>query len=263
MSYIAGLDIGTATSKAVIMNNGSLESFGIIPTEGNFSKAADMALRDALAKVELTGSDIELFGACGLGSSFISYPFTQITEITCHSRGTHYLFPSVRTLIEVGNQASRIIKVSREGKVAGCLVSDKCAAGSGRILQVVAKVLRVDLAQMGELSMKATKPVKFTTGCAVFLETEAISRVAEGMSIENIISGLHHTLAAKISAMAQRMKLEEDCAITGGGAKDIGLVKVMEKKLEKPLLTPDEPIITAAIGAALIASERNNSGQAG
>ena len=256
MSYVAGLDIGSAMSKAVIMQNDELISTSVRATEGNFGVSADSVLDAALQKAKLTHSDIKRIGACGLGVKFISQPFTKITEISCQSRGVHYLIPTVRTLIEVGSQSSRVIKVSPKGKVADCLVSDKCAAGSGRILQIIAKVLGVTVKEMGQLSLQATQPAKFTTGCAVFLETEAISRVAEGMAKEDIIAGLHQTLAARIGGMALRMRIEEDCAFTGGGAVDIGLVKIMEKQIGKSIITPEDPLITAAIGAALIAAEK-------
>lgn len=258
MPYMAGLDIGSAQSKAVIMQNSTLLSYSTMPTGGNFSKAADSVLETALEKANMSYSDIDLIGAFGLGASFISYPYIKISDISCQSRGTHFLLPTIRTLIEVGNQASKIIKVTEGGTVADCLVSDRCAAGSGRVLQIIAKVLKIDLKDMGSLSLNSTRPVKFTTGCAVFLETEAICRVAEGMSKENIVAGLHQTLAARISAMAQRMRLEKDYAITGGGAKDSGLLRLMEEKMGQHLLVPDEPLITGAIGAALIAAERNN-----
>jgi len=257
MSYIAGLDIGSAVSKAVIMEDGHLKSYSTYATGGNFSVAADKVFNDALAKAQLSSSDISLIGATGMGVRFISQAFTKITEISCHSRGTHYLLPEVRTLVEVGNQASKVIKVTSSGRVADSLVSDKCAAGSGRVLQVVAKVIKVKLEEMGALSLKSARPVKFTTGCAVFLETEAISRVAEGNAKEDIIAGLHNTMSARIGAMVQRMRIEEDCAMTGGGAKDRGLVKKMEEKLGKTLFVPEEPLITGAIGAALIVPEKH------
>ena len=258
MPYIAGLDIGSAQSKAVIMQDRTLLAYSTRPTEGNFTQSAEDVFKTALEKANLSYTDIDLIGALGLGAAFISYPFTKISDISCQSRGTHFLFPTVRTLIEVGNQASKFIKVTAVGKVSDCLVSDRCAAGSSRVLQIIAKVLKIDLEDMGALSLNSTHPVKFTTGCAVFLETEAISRVAEGMSKENIVAGLHHTLAARISAMAQRMRLEGDYVITGGGAKDGGLVKLMETKMGQRLLVPEEPLITGAIGAALIAFERDN-----
>jgi predicted CoA-substrate-specific enzyme activase len=256
MIHLAGLDIGSAQSKAVILQDGGMLSFGIKPTEGNFSRAANGVLEYAIERANLGGSAIDSIGACGMGASFISHPSTKISEISCQSRGIHYLFPAARTLIEVGNQTSKVIKITKEGKVGDCLVGDRCAAGSSRVLQIVAKVLKVNLEDMGRISLKSTSPVKFTTGCAVFLETEAISRVAEGNAKKDIIAGLHQTLAARISAMAQRMKLEEDCVITGGGAKDIGLVKALERQLGIHIFVPDEPLLTAAIGAALIAAEK-------
>jgi predicted CoA-substrate-specific enzyme activase len=256
MAHIAGLDIGSALSKAVILRNGSLLASGVRSTEGNFAQAADQVLTETLAKANLTLSDLACIGACGLGASFIVHPFTKITDISCQSRGTHYLLPTVRTVIEIGNQTSRVIKVTREGKVADCLAGNKCAAGSGRVLQIIARVLRINLAEMGQLSLRSSRPAKFTTGCAVFLETEAISRVAEGMPKEDIVAGLHRALATRTAAMAMKMHVEVDCAMTGGGAVDMGLVKTMEKEIGKPILVPENPLITGAIGAALIANER-------
>jgi predicted CoA-substrate-specific enzyme activase len=256
MSYIAGLDIGSALSKAVILSNDTLLSSAVRPTEGNFAVAAEQVLTETLEKAKLSRSDLARIGACGLGATFIAYPFTKITEISCQSRGTHFLLPTVRTLVEIGNQTSRVIKVTSKGKVADSLAGNKCAAGSGRVLQIIARVLRIDLAEMGQLSLQSSKPAKFTTGCAVFLETEAISRVAEGMPKADIVAGLHRALAIRTAAMALKMRVEEDCAMTGGGAVDIGLVKTMEKEIGKPILVPENPMITGAIGAALIVAER-------
>ncbi len=253
---IAGLDVGSALVKAVILQDGELLSFSITPAGGHFGRAADKVLQEALEKAQRSMSDVTVMGAGGLGVSFVSHPFTKITEISCQSRGAHHLLPTVRTLIEVGNQTSRVIKVTSKGKVADAVASDKCAAGSGRVLQIIAKVLKVNQQDMGTLSLKSGHPAKFTTGCAVFLETEAISRVAEGTPEEDIIAGLHRALGSRIAGMAQRMRIEKDMAVTGGGAKDMGLVKTLEKILKVDLLVPDEPLITGAIGAALIAAER-------
>ena len=256
MPCIVGLDVGSALVKAVVMQDGKLLSFSIAPAGGNFGRSADKVLQEALEKAQRSISDVKVIGAGGLGAAFISHPFTKITEISCQSRGTHYVLPTVRTLIEVGNQSSRVMKVTKYGKVADSVASDKCAAGSGRILQIIAKVLKVNQQDMGALSLKSSNPAKFTTGCAVFLETEAISRVAEGTPKEDIVAGLHRALGSKVSAAAQRMRIEEDVAITGGGALDAGLVKTTERMLGVNLLVPEEPLITAAIGAALIAAER-------
>lgn len=256
MAYVAGLDIGSAFSKAVILANGSLLSYEVTPNKGNFSTVAELVLQGAVEKAQISIDDLAIIGACGYGVHFISRPFSKVTELSCHSRGTHYLLPGVRTLIELGNQSARVMKVTPKGKVADSLVSDKCAAGSGRILQVIAKVLKVDIDQLGALTYGATQPAKFTTNCAVFLETEAISRVAEGTSKQDIVAGLHRTLAAKIGAMVRRVRIEADCVMTGGVALDSGLVATMEKEIGQKLTVPEQPMITAAIGAALIAAEK-------
>ena len=259
MECTAGLDIGSAFSKAVIMGaDGALLSYGVRPNNGNFSETADLVLMDALQKARVSMADLKLIGACGYGVHFISRPSTKITELSCHSRGVNYLIPTVRTLIEVGNQSARVIKTTPKGKVADSLVSDKCATGSGRILHIIAKVLKVDIEQLGELSQSSTRPAKFTTNCAVFLETEAISRVAEGTPKQDIIAGLHRTIAAKVGAMVQRIKIETDCVMTGGAALDSGLVSMMEKEIGQRVLVPDQPMITGAIGAALIVYEKGD-----
>jgi predicted CoA-substrate-specific enzyme activase len=195
-------------------------------------------------------------GACGLGASFIDRPFIKIAELPCLSRGVHFILPQIRSIIEVGNQYSRVVRINGHGKVTDSLASEKCAAGSGRILQVIANVLGVGMEELGSLSARASRPAKFTTNCAVFLETEAISRVAEGIPAADIIGGLHHTLTAKIAGMVKRLKISGDCAMTGGGAMDGGLAQTIETELGLRLHVPDHFMLASAIGAALIAVER-------
>lgn len=256
MRYIAGLDIGSAFSKAVIMRDGKLQTYTISTTGGNFSKSAEDILSVALKKLGLYDEDIDAVGGCGIGAAFINRPFIKITELSCQSRGTHFLLPGTRSLIEIGNQSSRLIKVTAQGKVAGSLITDKCAAGSGRVLQIIAKVLGIRFEEMGALSKRSNKPAKFTTNCAVFLETEAISRVAEGTPVKDIVAGLHQTLAAKIAGLAQRFRVEDECALTGGGALDQGLLLRIQKQMGRKIIVPHQPMITGAIGAALIVEEK-------
>jgi len=259
MEYIAGLDVGSAFSKAVIVDSDwSLLAFDVRPTSGNFVLAADLVMREALHKAGLSKEDLSNIGACGLGVPFLSPAFKKINDLSCHSRGTHYLLQSARTLIEVGNQSARVMKMTPKGKVADSVVSDKCAAGSGRILHIIAKVLNVNVEELGELSAKSVRPAKFTTNCAVFLETEAISRVAEGTPKEDIIAGLHKSIAAKIAAMVLRLRVEPDCVMTGGIALNGGLVAMMEKEIGQSIRVPEQPLLTGAIGAALIAAEKVN-----
>jgi predicted CoA-substrate-specific enzyme activase len=153
-----------------------------------------------------------------------------------------------------------VIRASERGKVINFAVSERCAAGSGYFLQIIANVLRIDLKDIGHLSLRSKKPVTFTTGCAVFGESEAISRVAEGISKEDILAGVHNSLANKLFALIERVGLENQCVISGGAALDVGLIKSIEGKLGVQLLVPPHPQITTALGAAIIAEEIHNRG---
>jgi len=254
--YRAGLDIGSYLAKAVIMNEEGVLSYNVTQVAGSFSKSAEKVLNEALEKSRLSLSDLDVIGGTGLGASFIAHPFVKNTEVSCQSRGIFYLLPSVRNIIDIGDQSSRVIKISDKGKVVDFIINDRCAAGSGRILQVVGKVLRISLEEMGKLSIDSANPVQFSTGCTVFAETEAISRVAEGAKISDIVAGLYYAMAIKISSMIDKIKMEGDCAVTGGGAKGVGLIKMIGKVVGKDLLVPEEPLITGAIGAALMTKEK-------
>jgi len=254
--FVAGLDIGSAFSRAVIMNDGNVVAVSKRPTGGNFPKAINGVMREVFQAADMNIADINTIGACGMGASFITQPYMKFAEMSCMSRGIHFLLPRIRNIIEVGNQYSRVVKINDKGKVVKSSVSDKCAAGSGRILQIIARVLGVSFDELGSLSAQATRPAKFTTNCAVFLETEAISRVAEGTPVADIIEGLHYTMAAKIVAMAKSLKITDDCAITGGGAMDSGLTQMIQKELGLKITVPKQSLFTGAIGAAIIATER-------
>ena len=157
-------------------------------------------------------------------------------------------------------QSSQVIRLNESGQVINFVVSEKCAAGSGRFLEVIANVLQIDLEDIGPLSLKSKNPITFTTNCAVFGESEAISRVSEGVSREDILAGVHRALGDKISALINRVGLEKDCAISGGGALDTGLIKNVEEKLRIQLLVPPQPQFVTALGAAIIAEEKEKLG---
>lgn len=256
MNNVAGIDIGSAFSKALILAGAKVVSYHILPSGGNYKDTAGKVLSEALTKAGLSLRDIKYMVATGYGASSFSSRNETISDISCQGRGAFHLFPSARTVIDIGGQFSRVSRVDEEGRVTGFLLSEKCAAGSGKFLQVIARVLHVGLEEIGELSLKSQKRIDFNTGCAVFAETEAVSRVAEGAAKEDILAGVHRALAAKIQAMAERVGFKKDCALIGGGAKDIGLVKSIEEKLGLSLLVPKEPQIVASLGAALIAGER-------
>lgn len=256
MIYVAGIDIGSAFSKAVVMAENKVRAYQVIPSGGDYRLAADEVASKALSKAKLSLADISYTVATGYGAANVSFSNEVVTDISSGGRGISYLFPSARTVIDIGGQFTKVFKVDERGKPTAFLLSEKCAAGSGRFLQIIAKVLQVDLKDIGELSLRSKTKVDFNTGCAVFAESEAISRIAEGTAKEDILAGLHRTLAAKIQTMVERVGIEPDCAVVGGGAKDIGLVRSIEERLVCRLLVPEEPQIVAALGAALIAGER-------
>jgi (R)-2-hydroxyacyl-CoA dehydratese activating ATPase len=257
----AGVDVGSVAAKAVIMNGDEVCAYAVRPVSGDFSRAADGVLDEALAKAGVRADELELIGATGLGASFLRGEHIDSTEVTCQSRGMHHLFPELRVVIEIGDQSSRVIKVNEKGKVADCVINDRCAAGSGRILLIIARVLHVEIDELGALSVSSVRPVRFSTSCSVFLETEIISRIAEGIPKGDIIAGLHQAMASKILAMVRKVTMEGACGITGGGARDVGLVRTLQETIGRELIVPPEPFITAAIGAALLAAEKQLAGR--
>ncbi|MDH5696877.1 MAG: acyl-CoA dehydratase activase [Dehalococcoidia bacterium] len=256
MVYVAGVDIGSAFSKAVVMAKNEIISYHVMPSGGNYKLAAEEVAGEALTKAKLSLKDIDYTVATGYGAANVSFSHQATSDISCLARGVYYLFPTARTAIDIGGQFTRVFKLDNRGRATAFLLSEKCAAGSGRFLQVIAKVLQIDLKDIGKLSLKSRNRVDFNTGCAVFAESEAVSRIAEGAAKEDILAGLHRTLAAKIQTMVERLGIEPDCAVVGGGAKDVGLVKSIEERLACRLLLPKEPQIVAALGAALIAGEK-------
>ena len=198
MVYFAGVDIGAAFSKAALVTNNKVASYHVIPSGGNYKLAANEVVREALAKAKLSFGDIAYTVATGYGAANVSFANRVVTDISCQGRGIAYLFPSARTIIDIGGQFSKVVKVDERGRATAFLLSEKCAAGSGRFLQVIARVLQVDLKENGQLSLKSEKRLDFNTGCAVFAESEAVSRIAEGATKEDILAGVHRALAAKI-----------------------------------------------------------------
>lgn len=251
--YTAGIDVGAAFSKGVILSDDNMTAFHILPSEGDYGSLSERVMKGLLIKAGLSMSDIVHVTSTGYGASKVSFSNRTANDITCQGKGISNLFPSVRTAVDIGGQFTRVFKVDTGGGISTFLLSDKCAAGSGRFLQVIARVLQVNLEDIGALSLESKKIIDFNTGCAVFAETEAISRVAEGAAVEDILAGLHRALSAKIESMILRLGLEQDLALVGGGARDIGLVKSIKDKMNVDAFVPSNPQIVAALGAALIA----------
>jgi predicted CoA-substrate-specific enzyme activase len=248
--YFTGVDIGSTMTKVVIMNQTTLASV-IGPTGPEHRKLANRVMEEALAKAKLAFEDITYVVATGYGRINVPFADKQITEISCHARGVGHLLPEVRTVIDIGGQDSKGLKL-KEGRVVDFVMNDKCAAGTGRFLEVTAEELGVSLEDMGRLSLEAENRVEISSTCTVFAAQEVVAKLSEGVALPDIIAGLHEAIAIRIYGMVRRLKIEREIALTGGGAKNIGLVRALEAKLGFPVLVPPEPLLTGAIGAALL-----------
>lgn len=253
--YTAGIDIGSAYSKAVILTGTEMKGWAVIASGNSYRQAADKVFNEALAKVGVESGRIERIAATGSGASSVAQATKTISEITCQAKAVNFLLPSVRTVIDIGAQFSRVFRVDSGGRAMDFVISEKCAGGSGRLLQVIARVLHVDITELGALSIKATQKVDFTTSCAVFIESEVISRVAEGCAKEDIIAGVQKSLGTKVRVLAERVGFNPDFAFVGGSANNAGLVRNIEEIFETRVLVPPQPQIVAALGAALLAGE--------
>ena len=253
MKYVLGIDVGSSFAKAVVLQNGILLSHAIIPSGGSFAEAARKVSKTAIEKASISEADISSTIATGYGSGTVDSADRTVADISCHAAGVFHLLPSARTVVDIGSQFCRAMKLDSEGRVINFVQNEKCAGGSGKFLQVIARILHMSVEDIGSLSLQSANPVEFTTGCAVFAESEAVSRIAEGASPADILAGVHKAMSAKIANLAIRLGLAQECAITGGGAKDTGLVQSLQTELGVKVLVPEEPWISAALGAALLA----------
>jgi predicted CoA-substrate-specific enzyme activase len=249
----AGVDIGSTMTKVVLLDK-EMRAAIIGPTGAEHRRLANKVMEQALAQAGISFEEVAYVVATGYGRVNVPFADKQITEITCHARGVYSIFPTVRTVIDVGGQDSKAIKLAN-GKVVNFVMNDKCAAGTGRFLEVIAETLGLGLEEMARLSLTAKKKEKISSTCTIFAEQEVVSRLAEGAAVEDIVAGLFDAIASRVYSMAERLKIEKDVVITGGGAKSIGLVKAFEERMGFPPLVPSEPLLTGAIGAALLGRE--------
>lgn len=253
MGHFAGVDIGSTMTKVVIVGD-DIEATLIGPTGPEHRKLANKVMEDALVKANLKFDDLNYVVATGYGRINVPFADKQITEITCHAKGLYSLLPTVKTVIDIGGQDSKGIKI-KNGKVVDFVMNDKCAAGTGRFLEVIADALGIPLKDIGELSLSAERVAQVSSTCTVFAEQEIISQLANGESISNLVAGIHDAVATRVYGLVKKLKVERDVSVTGGGAKNVGLVKALEDHFGFPLLVPEEPLITGALGAALIGKE--------
>ncbi|MDY6918083.1 MAG: acyl-CoA dehydratase activase [Chloroflexota bacterium] len=252
----AGIDIGSRAAKAVVMENGTVVSSVICDTGPESVKTSYMAIEQALEGTGLSLEDIAYTVATGYGRVLVPFANENISEISCHARGINWYFPSVRTILDMGGQDCKGISCDGGGRVVNFVMNDKCAGGTGRFLEMIAEVLGLSLEEIGELSLSSEKAVPFNTICAVFARSEAITYLKKGMAKRDILAGLHEAIATRSVQLLKRVSIREEFSITGGIAKNRGMVaKLREKVGLEPLLCED-PQIVGALGAALFAAER-------
>lgn len=256
MLFTAGIDVGAATAKAVILGDGKILGYAVRPTGYDVKVAADKVTKEALEKVGLSISldDLSYIVSTGYARESIDFAHKTVTEIICHARGAHFLIPSTRFIIDIGGQDSKAIEIDPEGQVANFAMNDKCAAGTGRFLEVMAQVLEVgSVAEMGPLALQSKEPCRISSTCTVFAETEVVVLRAEGKDRKDLIAGVHKAISARVNAMASSLIVRKDSVFTGGVAKNIAIKKFLEEEFGTELLVPDEPQIIGALGAALVA----------
>ena len=262
--YVAGIDSGSTSTDVVILDqNGKIKSTMIIPTGGGAMMSAEKSLAAAVEKAGIQEEDIVRIVTTGYGRAYIDSGDDSITEITCHAKGAHYLNPNVRTIIDIGGQDIKAISIDEHGAVTNFLMNDKCAAGTGRFLEMMARTLGLSLEEMSIKGLEWKENIVISSMCTVFAESEVVSLVAQNKNVADIIHGLNVSVASKVGALAARLgkKNPGEYMMTGGVAKNQGIINALEEKLEAKLYICDEAQLCGALGAALFAYEKCTAGE--
>ena len=264
MAYAAGVDVGSTQTKAVVVDERCrIVGRSLLPTGANVVQAAEAAFREALDSGDVHEEDVGFVVGTGYGRYRVEFGDTQITEIVCHARGAAQMFPETETVLDMGGQDTKAIKIRRGGDVVDFCMNDKCAAGTGRFLQSAAAALEMDLADLGPTALRGQRPVNISTTCTVFAESEVLSWLAKGKKIEDILLGVHRSIASRSIALLRRVGIEGQITFTGGVTKNNAMVEVLNDMLKTKLNVSDESHYIGALGAALFALERIHKGRVG
>ena len=241
-------------TKAVILNNGIIASI-IGPTGPEQRRLANRVMEEALKKADISLQAITYIVSTGYGRINVPFADKQFTEITCHAKGIISIFPTAKTIIDIGGQDIKAMKVDAAGKTMDFVMNDKCAAGSGRFIEVIADTLGIPLDKVGELSLQSKNPAKISNICTIWAQQEVAASLAQGIPVSDLLAGVHRSLADRICRMVNRLKVEDEVIVTGGGGKNRGLLKALSEQLGHQVLVPEEPLITGALGAAMLGKE--------
>jgi predicted CoA-substrate-specific enzyme activase len=253
-TYFAGIDVGSTMTKVVILNEGIIASF-IGPTGPEHRRLANQVMDGALKKAAISLQSTAYIVSTGYGRINVPFADKQFTEITCHAKGVASLFPEAKTIIDVGGQDVKGIKIEANGKIVDFAMNDKCAAGTGRFIEVIADSLGVPLDEVGDLSLQSKNPARISNICTIWAQQEVVASLSKGVPISDLLAGVHRSLADRIGRMVNRLRLEERVVVTGGGGKNRGLLKALSEQLGHEILVPEEPLLTGALGAALLGKE--------
>jgi predicted CoA-substrate-specific enzyme activase len=257
MTYAVGVDVGSTQTKSIIIND-ELEIVGrsLIDTGANVTRAAERSFGEALVKSGVRREAVKYVVGTGYGRYKVTFGDAQITEISCHAKGAFFLFPRTQTVIDMGGQDAKGIRVGGSGEVKDFVMNDKCAAGTGRFLANAAEAVGLTLDEIGAISLRAKNPVRLTTVCTVFVESDIMSYLAQGKKIEDILGGVHSAIAARTVSLVRRVGIEEEVTFTGGVSRNIGMVRALEDKLGMRLNVSPDAHFVGALGAGLFALER-------
>ncbi len=254
----AGLDIGHQSVKGIILADRQIIRHITLKLSGEVDASAKMAFERLLTEARLQPSQVGRVFATGIEREKVSIADGHRTEMLCHLKGAHRLFPGARTVIDLGAEGIRVLRGDAGGNLRDFMMNDKCAAGTGIFLETVAMMLRIPLAEMGSLSRRGSGKLVLTSTCAVFAESEIVGEIHRGTPMEDILQAVHESVATKIAQLSRRIGLEPQLILTGGVARNSGIIEALEKNLELDIRTPENPEIVGALGAAILA--RNSPG---
>ncbi len=250
---VAGVDVGAATAKTAILKDGEFVASAIMPTGDVVSQSAEEITKEALNKAGFSMSDLDHVVSTGYGRHMVKFTDKAVSEIICHAKGVSFSMSEARTIIDIGGQDSKVIGMREDGTVRDFVMNDKCAAGTGRFLEVMATVLKASIDEMGPISLTSEDPSSITSTCTIFAESEIITLRADETKREDMIAGLHRAVARRVVIMGKTVGYKDNVVFTGGVAKNTGVLKFLEELLETKIVLPDEPQIMGALGAALFA----------
>ncbi len=254
MAYAAGVDVGSTQTKAVIINeDGEIVSRALVDTGANVILAAEKAYDQCLKDGNIREEEVEYVIGTGYGRYRVTFGNTQVTEISCHARGAVHMFPDTKTVLDMGGQDTKAISVSDTGEIIDFCMNDKCAAGTGRFLGAASSALEIPLDNLGDTALKAERPVRISTTCTVFAESEVLSWLGKGKKIEDILWGVHQSIASRSVGLLRRVGINDKVTFTGGVAKNIGMIKALEDSIGLKLNVSEESHYMGALGAALFA----------